>query len=130
MKITGVTSTIFLFVMALVACGSDNPIKGDPHSRIVTYEEFKMLIPAGHAAAPDLTDAWEIIGDEGKLKSRRGGGFTWIWLNSDGSFVECDFDGPVCVDREGTVDSSGWPYNVGLCLKSLQYMRSCRQSGL
>ncbi len=128
MKLIG--GTIFLFVMTVVACGNDNPINNDPKKRIVTYEEYLMLKPAGHAAAPDLRDAWEIIGDEGKLKSRGGSGFTWIWLNSDRSYVECDFDGPICIDREGTFDSSGRPYDVDNCLKSLQYMRSCRQSGL
>ena len=128
MKLIG--GTIFLFVMTVVACSNDNPINNDLKNRIVTYEEFLLLKPAGHAAAPDLRDAWDIIGDEGKLKLRRGGGFTWIWLNSDGSYVECDFDGPICIDRKGTFDSSGRPYNVDWCFESLQYMRSCRQSGL
>lgn len=123
-------SIFLLFFMSPAACGKDDPMGGGPQGRIVTYAEFQMLKPAGHAGAPDLTDAWEIIGDEGKLKSRRGGGFTWIWLNTDGSYVECDFDGPVCFDRAGTLTSSGQPYNVDWCYKSLQYMRSCRQSGL
>lgn len=119
--------TIFGFVMTVVACGNDNPTNS---VRIVTYEEYLMLKPAGHAGAPDLRDAWKIIGDEGKLKSKRGGGFTWIWANSDGSYVECNFDGPVCFDREGEITSNGRPYDVDWCFESLQYMRSCSQSGL
>lgn len=128
MKLIG--AAIFLFVMSVIACGNDNPMTSNLHERIVTYEEYLMLKPAGHAGAPDLRDAWEIIGDEGKLNSRQGGGFTWIWLNSDGSFVECDFDGPICIDREGTLDSSGRSYDVDNCYSNFQYMRSCRQSGL
>ena len=120
---------IFWLVTTVVACGSDNPVN-NPNMRIATYDEYLKLKPAGHAGAPDLRDAWEIIGDEGKLKSKRGGGFTWIWLNSDGSFVECDFDGPICFDREGEITSSGLPYDVRNCFSSLQYMRSCSQSGL
>lgn len=125
-----ISATIFMFIMSVAACGNDNPVNGSPQESIVTYEEFLMLKPAGHAAAPDLRDAWEIIGEEGELQSRGNGGFTWIWLNSDGSYVECDFDGPICFDREGSITSSGLPYNVDNCFKSLQYMRSCRQSGL
>ena len=128
MKLIG--TTIFFFVMSVAACGNNNPVNSDIHARIVTYEEYLMLKPAGHAAAPDLRDAWEVIGDEGRLKSRGGNGFTWIWLNSDMSYVECDFDGPICFDREGEITSNGLPYNVDNCFESLQYMRSCRQSGL
>lgn len=125
-----ISVTIFGLFMTVVACGNDNPIDGGSKGRLVTYEEYLMLKPSVTAGAPDLRDAWEIIGDEGKLKSKRGDGFTWIWLNPDGSYVECDFDGPVCFDREGETTSNGRPYDVDWCFEILQYMRSCSQSGL
>lgn len=126
------TKTMFVVVSAMVfgvQC-NDSPSQFPTSVRIVTYEEYLMLRPAGHAGAPDLRDAWEIIGDEGKLKSKGGDGFTWIWLNPDGSFVECNFDGPLCFDREGEIRSDGSPYDVDNCFSSFQYMRSCSQSGL
>ena len=128
LKLIGYTA--LLFVNTVVACGNDNSVNEDSENRIVTYEEYLKLRPVGHAGAPDLRDAWEIIGDEGKLKSKGGGGFTWIWLNSDGSYVECNFDGPLCFDREGEIRSDGTPFNVDNCFNSFQYMRSCSQSGL
>ena len=110
-------------VMTVVACGDDNPINGDPKQRIVTYGEFLQLKPS---AVDNLRDAWEIIGDEGKLKSVDTQGrdtFTWIWLNSDGSSVECDFRGPTCFDEEN-------PEERDRCWDYYQHMQTCRQSGL
>lgn len=84
--------------MLFVTTQCDSPTQSPASVRVVTFDEYQRI-----NLGMDLDEVQEIIGAEGKERSRDTSGpsgivrrlasFSWIWTNADGSYVICNFNG-------------------------------------